>query len=201
MTLCVCLVRSNRAFPEGAWRHFLGLEMIGDDDGLFQDVTRKFMMSSEEWSRWYQSSCPEDEPLPADFAGAGAGQKLCILRALRPDRFTFALKKFVTASLGQDFASRPAFSMESIYELASASIPILFLLTPGVDPVAWLENFGRERDVTETNGMLSSLLMGEKEQLKYLEKSEQGSLSPRWNDRRAKSPGSNWCCDVWLMGW
>lgn len=139
----------------------MGLERLGDDDALFQEIGAKFVMFAEEWADWYQSACPEEESLPGDFATVGKIQTLCVLRVLRPDRITFALRRFVSDFLGEDFVSQPPFSMRSVYEDSSASTPILFLLFPGVDPTTWVEGLGREMDITTSNGMLSNTSMGE----------------------------------------
>lgn len=141
----------------------MGLEWLGDDDILFQDIAAKFVMFADEWAEWYESPCPEEGSLPGDFAAAGEVQTLCVLRVLRPDRITFALRKFVAAFLGESFVSQPPFSMQSVLNDSSASTPILFLLFPGVDPTAWVEGLGREVGVTTTNGLLSNTSMGKEE--------------------------------------
>lgn len=128
---------------------------------MFQEIGAKFVMFAEEWADWYQSPCPEEEALPGDFVTAGEMQTLCIVRVLRPDRITFALRKFVAGFLGEDFVSQPPFSMRSVYEDSSASTPILFLLFPGVDPSAWVEDLGREMGITTSSEMLSNTSMGE----------------------------------------
>lgn len=118
-------------------------------------------MFAEEWGEWYESPCPEEEPLPGDFATVGEIQTLCVLRVLRPDRITFALRKFVSLFLGEEFVSQPPFSIYSVYEDSSASAPILFLLFPGVDPTTWVEDLGRDMNITIANGLLSNTSMGE----------------------------------------
>lgn len=152
----------GRILPEHTWKSFLGLELLGEDDAMFQEIGAKFVMFAEEWADWYQSPCPEEESLPGDFVTAGEMQTLCIVRVLRPDRITFALRKFVAGFLGEDFVSQPPFSMRSVYEDSSASTPILFLLFPGVDPSAWVEDLGREMGITTSSEMLSNTSMGEK---------------------------------------
>ncbi|CAM9114065.1 unnamed protein product, partial [Sphacelaria rigidula] len=157
---------ARRIFPEHTWKCFLGLEWLGDDDILFQDIAAKFVMFADEWAEWYESPCPEEGSLPGDFAAAGEVQTLCVLRVLRPDRITFALRKFVAAFLGESFVSQPPFSMQSVLNDSSASTPILFLLFPGVDPTAWVEGLGRELGVTTTNGLLSNTSMGQGQEAK-----------------------------------
>lgn len=160
-TRLLCLFYVHRFLPEHTWKCFLSLECLGEDDASFQDIGAKFVMFAKEWSEWYQSPCPEEEPLPGDFAAAGEIQTLCVLRMLRPDRMTFALRKFVSGYLGEEYVSQPPFSMRSVYEDSSASTPILFLLFPGVDPTTWVETLGQEMDITTSNDMLSNTSMGE----------------------------------------
>ena len=152
---------SARILPEHTWKCFMGLERLGEEDALFQEIASKFVMFAEEWADWYESPCPEEWPLPGDFATAGEIQTLCVLRVLRPDRMTFALRKFVSEFLGEDFVSQPPFSMRSVYDDSSASTPILFLLFPGVDPTTWVEDLGREMGITTSNDKLSNTSMGE----------------------------------------
>lgn len=154
---------TGRLFPEHTWRYFLGLERLGDDDVSFREIGTKFVMFAEEWAEWHQSACPEEEALPGDFATAGHIQTLCIIRVLRPDRITFALRKFVSEFLGNNFVSQPSFSMQSVYEDSSASTPILFLLFPGVDPNPWVEGLGREMGITTDNELLSNTSMGKEQ--------------------------------------
>lgn len=153
----------GRILPEHTWKCFLGLERLGEDDVLFQEIGAKFVMFADEWAEWYQSPCPEEGSLPGDFATAGDIQTLCVLRVLRPDRIVFALRNFVSELMGEEFVSQPTFSMRSVYEDSSASTPILFLLFPGVDPTTWVEGLGQEMGTTTANEMLSNISMGEGE--------------------------------------
>lgn len=141
----------------------MGLECLGEEDALFQDIGAKFVSFAEEWAEWYESPCPEEGLLPGEFATAGEIQSLCILRVLRPDRITFALRKFVSGFMGEEFVVQPPFSMRSVYDDSSASTPVLFLLFPGVDPTAWVEGLGQDFSITASNNMLSNTSMGEYE--------------------------------------
>lgn len=140
----------------------MGLSRLGEADPLFQDLGDKFVMHAEEWADWYQSPCPEEECLPGDLARAGELETLCILRVLRPDRITSTLRNFVARYLGEEFVSQPPFSILNVYEDSSSSTPILFLLSPGVDPAASIEDFAREMDINSHNGLFSNISMGER---------------------------------------
>lgn len=59
-----------------------------DFSGLDRDVES----SPKRWRKIVESSCPEKERLPQDWKNKTPLQKLIILRALRPDRVTCALR-------------------------------------------------------------------------------------------------------------
>lgn len=87
---------------------------------------------------------PEIEPLPADLSNKLSElQQMCILRSLRPDRVLFAANRFVASNLGNDYADPPAFDLRLIYKSSSARTPLIFVLSPGVDPTAQVGRRGR----------------------------------------------------------
>ena len=65
--------------------------------------------------------------------------KLLLLRALRPDCFVLGVKQFIATHplLGEKYTVSPVTSIAQIYREASSgpTTPIVFVLTPGVDPM------------------------------------------------------------------
>lgn len=57
-------------------------------DGLARDIERL----PKRWGKIIECSCPEKEKLPQEWNNKTSFQKLIILRALRPDRMTDALR-------------------------------------------------------------------------------------------------------------
>ena len=66
---------------------------------------------------------------------------MIILRCFRKDRVNFAIKNYVKAILGQDFITSKPVSLTDIYEESSFNQPIIFVLSPGVDPTEVLNRF------------------------------------------------------------
>lgn len=56
--------------------------------GLDQDIEG----SPKRWRKLVESECPERERLPLDWKKKNTLQRLIILRALRPDRMSYALR-------------------------------------------------------------------------------------------------------------
>ncbi|XP_023606561.1 dynein heavy chain 11, axonemal, partial [Myotis lucifugus] len=57
----------------------------------FRGIDRDVEGSAKQWRKWVESECPEKEKLPQEWKKKSLIQKLIILRAMRPDRMTYAL--------------------------------------------------------------------------------------------------------------
>ena len=55
-------------------------------------------------------------------------------RSLRPDRVLFAATKYVSNNLGAQFVDPPAFDLKGVFEQSRPVTPMVFVLSPGVDP-------------------------------------------------------------------
>ena len=47
--------------------------------------------SAKRWKKFADSECPEKEKFPGEWKNKTSLQKLCMMRALRPDRMTYAV--------------------------------------------------------------------------------------------------------------
>lgn len=58
----------------------------------FRNLDRDIEGSAKRWKKFVESEAPEKEKFPQEWKNKSALQKLCIMRALRPDRMTYAIK-------------------------------------------------------------------------------------------------------------
>lgn len=83
---------------------------------------------------YINSEAPEKDKLPQEWKNKTPFQRLCIIRALRTDRMTYAAKEYVQEVLGIKYTNfRPPVFSESFKETTSTT-PIFFILSAGVDP-------------------------------------------------------------------
>lgn len=58
----------------------------------FRGLDRDIEGSPKRWKKLVESECPEKETFPQEWKGKSSLQKLIMMRALRPDRMTYALR-------------------------------------------------------------------------------------------------------------
>ena len=67
----------------------------------FEKITQDLQEASPRFREWYNQLNPEVEKLPLDYSGLDKNlfQKLLVIRTLRPDRMTMAMRHFVNETL------------------------------------------------------------------------------------------------------
>ena len=68
-------------------------------------------------------------------------QKLIILRIFRFDRILNGIQKFITEQMGSKFTEPPGFLLNSSFIESAPHIPLVFLLSPGVDPLSHIQRY------------------------------------------------------------
>lgn len=58
----------------------------------FHNLDRDIEGSAKRWKKFSESECPEKEKFPQEWKNKTSLQRLCMMRALRPDRMTYAVR-------------------------------------------------------------------------------------------------------------
>eukprot|EP00698_Gefionella_okellyi_P021811 TRINITY_DN713_c0_g5_i1.p1 TRINITY_DN713_c0_g5~~TRINITY_DN713_c0_g5_i1.p1 ORF type:complete len:2528 (-),score=851.46 TRINITY_DN713_c0_g5_i1:18-6647(-) len=140
---------------EQAWDHITELEKLAN----FNNIVQSFQQNGNDWQEWYRSAEPESTPLPDNWDHKlNELQRMIILRCLRPDRVIFAVTSFIINNLGREYVEPPPFILSDIYADSVPTTPLIFVLSPGVDPTSNLIS------LAETRGMstrFKSLALGQ----------------------------------------
>ncbi len=107
-------------------------------DGMpsFAGIREAVVGDLAAWKVIYDSTEPHRCKLPGMYATAGGLVPLCILRAIRPDKVVLAVQDFVVTIMTEKFVKPPPFDLSACYEDSSASTPLVFILSPGADPMS-----------------------------------------------------------------
>jgi dynein heavy chain len=117
---------------------------------------------SDEWQKWFDSEMPEAARLPGDYQKIlSAFDRLILLRAMRPDRVTTALRSYISDAMGEVYVFQKPFDMAATYAETSNQTPTFFVLFAGVDPTPWVEGLGKQMGVTLENGNFKNISMGQ----------------------------------------
>ena len=142
--------------PEKSWNELCRL----DDLDKFKGIRVKFVTELNEWQRIYDSAEPHNETLPKNWKDRlQQFQSLLILRCLRSDKVTPAVQDFVISKLSKKYIEPPPFDLGKAFGDSHSCAPLIFVLSPGADPMAALLKFADDQGFGGSR--LSSLSLGQ----------------------------------------
>ncbi|XP_057356823.1 dynein axonemal heavy chain 9 isoform X5 [Manis pentadactyla] len=127
----------------------------------FCNLDRDIEGSAKSWKKFVESECPEKEKFPQEWKNKTALQRLCMMRAMRPDRMTYAMRDFVEEKLGSKYVVGRALDFAASFEESGPATPMFFILSPGVDPLKDVENQGRKLGYTFNNRNFHNVSLGQ----------------------------------------
>ncbi|XP_076032504.1 dynein heavy chain at 93AB [Oratosquilla oratoria] len=127
----------------------------------FRNIDRDIENNQKRWRMFCDCECPEKEKLPGDWKSKTDVQRLCIMRAIRPDRMTHAMQHFIEERMGRKYVEGKNIEFSQSYEESSPSTPIFFILSPGVDPLKDVERLGQQLGFSCDNRKLHNVSLGQ----------------------------------------
>lgn len=104
-------------------------------------------------------------------------QNLILIRIFRSDNVLSSVRKFVIDNLGPEFTETPSFNLNQSYHDSSPFKPLIFILSPGVDPLADFYSFAREKSMLK---QIYSSSLGQRQQEVALKMIENGMKNGYW---------------------
>ena len=97
----------------------------------FRNLDRDIEGSAKRWKKFVESECPEKEKFPQEWKNKTSLQKLCMMRALRPDRMSNAVRNFIEEKMGTKYVEGRQTLFSQSFEESGPATPIFFILSPG----------------------------------------------------------------------
>nr|XP_030717250.1 dynein heavy chain 9, axonemal isoform X1 [Globicephala melas] len=127
----------------------------------FYNLDRDIEGSARGWKKFVESECPEKEKFPQEWKNKTGLQRLCMMRAMRPDRMTYAMRDFIEEKLGSKYVVGRALDFAASFEELGPATPMFFILSPGVDPLKDVENQGKKLGYTFNNRNFHNVSLGQ----------------------------------------
>jgi dynein heavy chain len=148
---------SLKFLPETAWAAVKGLENLK----IFENLSSQMEGEALLWRKWYIDERPESIDLPKSVANISLFHRTLLLRAMRPDRLTYALREFVNENMGIDYVEQQPFDIVATTPEMNPLTPTFFVLFPGVNPVPEIETIAKMAGKTEADGSFIYISMGQ----------------------------------------
>ncbi|XP_034168074.2 LOW QUALITY PROTEIN: dynein axonemal heavy chain 12 [Pangasianodon hypophthalmus] len=143
---------------EKSWDEICRASELPGLQGLRESVIK----APESFLPIYDSKEPFNIPLPSPWCDKlNDFQKMIIYRCLRPDKIEPAITNYVTDKLGKKFVEPPPFDLSRSYVDSNSTIPLVFVLSPGADPMASLLKFANDKNMGGTKFKSISLGQGQ----------------------------------------
>ena len=145
--------------------------------------------ASTRFEEWYNHVTPELEKLPLDWGQLDRKPflKLLVIRTLRPDRMTIAMRNWLANALPNgrayteaDATLSPVGMLEAALADSTPEIPIFFILSPGADVVAVVEQVAEDRGFGKESGKYSNIALGQGQDIIAMEKLKMGHHNGHW---------------------
>ncbi|XP_032397932.1 dynein heavy chain 9, axonemal [Etheostoma spectabile] len=127
----------------------------------FRNLDQDIEGSAKRWKKFVESECPEKEKFPQEWKNKSSLQRLCMMRALRPDRMTYAVRDFVEEKLGSKYVIDRSLDFAVSFEESAPATPMFFILSPGVDPLKDVEKHGKRLGYTFDNKNFHNVSLGQ----------------------------------------
>ena len=146
----------------------------------FRNLDRDIENNAKRWRKFVEAEAPEKEKFPQEWKKKDALQRLCMMRALRPDRMTYAVQGFVEENLGARYISNKSVPFAESFQESGPSTPIFFILSPGVDPLKDVEILGRKLGYTAADKNFLNISLGQGQEIVAEEAMERAYEKGHW---------------------
>ncbi|XP_070067151.1 dynein beta chain, ciliary [Drosophila virilis] len=158
------------------WGGIRALNNLPAFKGLEKDIEG----SHKRWMKFIDSESPENEKLPGEWKAKSAIQRLCIMRCIRPDRMSYAMKGFIDEKLGSKYIDARSIEFSKTFKESSPETHIFFVLSPGVDPLKDVEKIGKVLGYSFDHENFHSVSLGQGQEIIAEKAIETASQQGHW---------------------
>ena len=124
----------------------------------FHGLLNSLMADSDSWKTFAEHADPFSLDLPKSFLGDTSDNanktdrdflKLALVNVFLEEKTVPAVRDYIGSHLGKFFIESPPFDLEGAYNDSTAQTPLIFVLSAGADPMAYLLNLAAQMGFSE----------------------------------------------------
>eukprot|EP00796_Vickermania_ingenoplastis_P004622 gene4627-3332_t len=113
----------------------------------FKGMHQSIRANTAEWKAWIQADDPHRLDVPCGWhERLSPFQRILLIRCFREEKLFFALGDYVIQTMGQEFMEPPPFDLERALRDTTPTVPIIFILSQGADPMGALQTFAGQEN-------------------------------------------------------
>uniref|UniRef100_H2ZME4 AAA+ ATPase domain-containing protein n=1 Tax=Ciona savignyi TaxID=51511 RepID=H2ZME4_CIOSA len=124
-----------------AWSEIVRASNLKNLNGLMDH----FRTNIKAWQIVYDSATPHSDKFPDKWNMLSGLDRMVVLRCIRPDKAVPAVQDYIVDQMGRAFIEPPTFDLAGSYNDSTCCTPLIFVLSPGADPMAGLLKFADDR--------------------------------------------------------
>lgn len=116
----------------------------------FNGFCESFVLHLEEWRQVLTSPDPLAQAFPSKWRDSlSMVERMAVLRCFRSDRIIPAARDYVCDTIGEEFVEFPVFDLAHSFRDSDVTSPLVFILSPGADPLTLIVKYAEETKNTE----------------------------------------------------
>mmetsp|Transcript_10 Transcript_10/g.22 ORF Transcript_10/g.22 Transcript_10/m.22 type:complete len:129 (-) Transcript_10:1858-2244(-) len=105
-----------------------------------------FLKNLAVYKQMYEHPNPDQWEFPAEATMLNGFRRLIVMRAIRPDKLVPSVSRFIVEYIGEKYVKPPTFELANIYLESRSTTPLIFVLSPGSDPLKVLLKFAETKN-------------------------------------------------------
>jgi len=127
------------------WAAIKGLDSVNP---AFKGLPGSMRSNPKAWHAVVEAAEPFASVLPEPYQATLSNfQKFMLISFLKQDKLISGVRHFVKLSLGEFFIVSPPFDLRGAFNDSTPATPIIFVLSPGADPIGYLLVLAKEKEM------------------------------------------------------
>lgn len=120
-----------------------------DEITAFKDIATNFKENEKKWKTVYDKFV-EDFKIPSPWQETvSLFERLILIRILRPDKLLTCITNFIRSEMDERFVKPPPFNIAASYDESYCLAPLIFILSPGTDPMSTLVKYAADKKMSD----------------------------------------------------